>query len=89
MIYIITEAKLTNFADDMTCSLKDKISYSHLFKRLKVLYIYSCLCVSDDIIELFAINSQKFRLEEVQHRVYQSIKVLNFYTFAFQKINFH
>ena len=37
MIYIVTEAKLTNFADDMMCFLKDKILYSHLFTPLKVL----------------------------------------------------
>lgn len=43
MIYIVTEAKLKNFADDMTCFLKDKIFYSHLFTPLKVLSNYSGL----------------------------------------------
>ena len=65
MIYIVTKAKLTNFAVYMTCFLKDKISYSLLFSPRKVLSNYSCLCVSGDIMELFAINSQKFSREEV------------------------
>lgn len=37
MVYIVTEAKLKNFADDMTCFLKDKNFYPHLFTPLKVL----------------------------------------------------
>ena len=37
MVYIVTEAKLKNFADDMTCFLKDKNLYPHLFTPLKVL----------------------------------------------------
>ena len=65
MIYIVNKAKLTNFAVYMTCFLKDKISYSLLFSPLKVLSNYSCLCVSGDIMELFATNSQRFKWEKV------------------------
>ena len=65
MVYIVTRAKLTNFAVYMTCFLKDKISYSLLFSPLKVLSNYSCLCVSGDIMELFATNSQRFKWEKV------------------------
>ena len=84
MIYIVTEATLKHFADDMMCFLKDKIFYSHLFTPLKVLILRQYYTV-----ELFAINSQKHKQEEVQYKVCQSIKELDFYAFSIQKINFN
>ena len=58
------EIKLTLFADDMTCFLKDKLSYLHLFATLKYFSRFSGLCVNDEKTELFAIGPQKLVREE-------------------------
>ena len=86
MIYIVTEAKLKNFADDMTCFFSIHI-FLHLLKYFPLLWSLSKRQYYT--VELFEINSQKLRLEEVQYKVCQSIKVLDFYVFSIQKINFH
>ena len=86
------EIKLTLFANDMTCFLKDKISYLHLFSSLKIFSNYSGLCVNDEKTELFAIGSQKLVRKEVQHKVCTSIKILgiyfNYHTATRKKLNF-
>ena len=64
------------FADDMTCFLKDKLSYLHLFVTLKYFSRFSGLCVNDEKTELFAIGPQKLLREEFYHKVCTSIKIL-------------
>lgn len=73
------EIKLTLFADDMTCFLKDKLSYLHLFVTLKYFSRFSGLCVNDEKTELFAIGPQKLVREEFYHKVCTSIKILGIY----------
>ena len=86
------EIKLALFADDMTCFLKDKISYLRPFSSLKIFSNYSGLCVNDEKTELFAIGSQKLVRNEVQHKVCTSIKILgiyfNYHTATRKKLNF-
>ena len=50
------EIKLTLFADDVTCFLRDRLSYLHLFVILKFFSRFSGLSVNDDKTELFAIG---------------------------------
>ena len=73
------EIKLTLFADDMTCFLKDKLSYLHLFVTLKFFSRFSGLRVNDEKTELFAIGPQKLVREEFYHKVCTSIKILGIY----------
>ena len=73
------EIKLTLFADDMTCFLKDKLSYLHLFVTLKFFSRFSGLCVNDEKTELFAIGPQKLVREEFYQKVCTSIKILGIY----------
>ena len=73
------EIKLTLFADDMTCFLKDKLSYLHLFVTLKFFSRFSGLRVNDEKTELFAIGPQKLAREEFYHKVCTSIKILGIY----------
>jgi len=47
------EIKLTLFADDMTCFLKDINAYSRLCTTLKVFSLYSGLRINNDKTEVF------------------------------------
>ena len=73
------EIKLTLFADDVTCFLKDRLSYLHLFVILKFFSRFSGLRVNDDKTELFAIGPQKLAQEEFYHKTCTSIKILGIY----------
>ena len=73
------ETKLTLFADDLTCFVKNKISYFCLFASLKIFSYYSGLRVNDEKTELFTIGSQRLVREEFQHKVCTSIKILGIY----------
>jgi hypothetical protein len=70
------EIKLTLFADEMTCFLRDRLSYLHLFVNLKFFSRLSGLRVNDDKTEQFAIGAQKLVQEEFYHKTRTSIKIL-------------
>ena len=53
------EIKLTLFADDVTCFLRDRLSYLHLLVILKFFSRFSGLSVNDDKTELFAITTRR------------------------------
>ena len=73
------EIKLTLFADDVTCFLRDRLSYLHLFVILKFFSRFSGLSVNDDKTELFGIGPQKLEQEEFYHKTCTSIKILGIY----------
>ena len=73
------EIKLTLFADDMTCFLKDRLSYVHLFVVLKFFSRFSGLSVNDDKTELFGVGPQKLVPEDFHHRTCTSIKTLGIF----------
>ena len=73
------EIKLTLFADDVTCFLRDRLSYLHLLVILKFFSRFSGLSVNDDKTELFAIGPQKLQQEEFYHKTCTSIKILGIY----------
>ena len=73
------EIKLTAFADDVTCFLRDRLSFLHLFVILKFFSRFSGLCVNDEKTELFAIGPQKLEQEEFYHKTCTSIKILGIY----------
>ena len=50
------EIKLTLFADDMTCFLRDIASYHRSLATLQIFYKFSNLRVNDDKTEIFAIG---------------------------------
>ena len=73
------EIKLTLFADDVTCFLRDRLSYLHLLVILKFFSRFSGLSVNDDKTELFAIGPQKLQEEEFYHKTCTLIKMLGIY----------
>ena len=73
------ELKLTLFADDLTCFLKDRQSYNNLFVTLKLFSRFSGLCVNDEKTELFAIGTHKLVREEFDHNICTSIQILGIY----------
>ena len=78
------EIKATLFADDVTCFLRDRLSYLHLFAILKFFSRFSGLRVNDDKTELFAIGPQNLVQEEFKHKTCTSIKILGI-CFDYQK----
>ena len=70
------EFKLTLFADDMTCFLKDMNSYLQLCGLLEDFYKYSGLRINNDKTEIFAIGSFKLAQRDFIHNVRTSIKIL-------------
>lgn len=74
------EIKLTLFADDMTCFLKDKQSYSQLFATLKRFSEHSGLHVNNEKTDVFAIGSQQLSQKDFSHKVQKSIKILAGYS---------
>ena len=73
------EINLMLFADDMTCFLRVRLSYLHLFVNLKFFSRLSGLRVNDDKTEQFAIGAQKLVQEEFYHKTRTSIKILGIY----------
>jgi len=73
------EIKPTLFADDMTCFLRDRLSYLPLFVNFKFFSRLSGLRVNEDKTELFAIGPQKLVQEEFYHKTRTSIKILGIY----------
>jgi len=70
------EIKLTLFADDMTCFLKDINAYSRLCTTLKVFSLHSGLRINDDKTEVFGIGPHKLVQNDFTHKVRKSIKIL-------------
>ena len=70
------EIKVTLFADDVTCFLRDWLSYLHLFVILEFFSRFSGLRVDDDKTELFAIGLQNLVQEEFYHTTCTSIEIL-------------
>ena len=73
------EMKLTLFADDATCFLRDRLPYLHLFVILKFFSRFSGLSVNDDKTELFGIGPQKLEQDEFYRKTCTSIKILGIY----------
>lgn len=67
------EIKLTLFADDMTCFLRDATSYHRLMETLQVFSRFSNLQVNNDKTEIFAIGGQKLDQKNFHHEVRTSI----------------
>jgi len=63
------EIKLTLFADDMTCFLKDMNWYLHLCGLLEDFYKYSGLWINNDKTEIFTIGSFKLAQQDFIHNV--------------------
>lgn len=70
------EIKLTLFADDMTCFLRDATSYHRLMETLNGFSRFSNLQVNNDKTEIFAIGGQKLDQKNFHHEVRTSIKIL-------------
>ena len=70
------EIKLTLFADDMTCFLRDIASYHRLLATLQIFYKFSNLRVNDDKTEIFAIGTHNLDPTTFSHKVRESIKIL-------------
>ena len=73
------EIKLTVFADDMACYLKNKQSYSQLFVTLKLFSEHSGLHVNNEKTEVFAIGLQQLSQKDFSHKIQKSIKILGVY----------
>ena len=70
------EIKLTIFADDMTCFLRDMSSYHRLLATLQLFYRFSNLRLNNDKTEIFAIGGHHIDQANCPHKVRKSIKIL-------------
>ena len=70
------EVKLTLFADDMTCFLRDIASYHCLLATLQLFCKFSNLRVNDDKTEIFAIGRHHLDPTKYSHKIQKSIKIL-------------
>ena len=73
------EIKLTLFADDMTCFLRDMASYYRLVVILQLFSKLSNLRVNNDKTEIFAIGRHSLDQTNVPHKIRTSIKILGIY----------
>ena len=72
--------KLSSFADDMTCFLKDKLSYISLFEILKSIEELSGLKVNHEKTELLALGNNTLRdVDFPKHTICEVIKILGVY----------
>ena len=70
------EIKLTLFADDMTCFLRDIASYHRLVATLQLFSRFSNLKINNDKTEIFAIGRHHLDQMNYPHKVRTSIKIL-------------
>ena len=70
------EIKLTLFADDMTCFLKDIASYHRLVATLQLFSRFSNLHVNNEKTEIFAIGRHCLDQINLPHKIRTSIKIL-------------
>ena len=69
--------KLSLFADDMTCFLRDKASYASIFGILETFGLCSGLCVNHEKTEILALGNISLQEREfAQHNLCQAIKIL-------------
>ena len=73
------EIKLTLFADDMTCFLRDMASYYRLVVTLQLFSKFSNLQVNNDKTEIFAIGRHFLDQSNFPHKIRTSIKILGIY----------
>ena len=72
--------KLSLFADDMTCILKDKISYLNLFRILESFGERSGLKVNDEKTEILALGNNFLQASDFpKHNLCEVIKILGIY----------
>ena len=72
--------KLSSFAVDMTCFLKDKLSYIALFEILKFFEELSGLKVNHEKTELLAFGNNTLRdVDFPKHTIWEVIKILGVY----------
>ena len=70
------EIKLTLFADDMKCFLKDIASYHRLVATLQLFSRFSNLHVNSEKTEIFAIGRHCLDQINFPHKIRTSIKIL-------------
>ena len=70
------EIKLTLFADDMTCFLRDIASYHRLVATLQLFSRFSNLQINNDKTEIFAIGRHHLDQMNYPHKVRTSITIL-------------
>ena len=80
-----TTCAVISVSGDVTCLLRDRLSYLNLFVILKFFSMFSGLSVNDDKTELFVIEPQKLQQQEFYHKTCSSIKILGIY-FDYHKI---
>ena len=73
------EIKLTLFADDMTCFLRDMASYYRLVVTLQLFSKFSNLQVNNEKTEIFAIGRHFLDQSNFPHKIRASIKILGIY----------
>ena len=73
------EIKLTLFADDMTCFLRDMASYYRLVVTLQLFSKFSNLQVNSEKTEIFAIGRHFLDQSNFPHKIRASIKILGIY----------
>ena len=72
--------KLSLFADDMTCFLRDKESYTSLFATLESFGSCSGLRVNHEKTEIFALGSNNLKDKDLNdHKICETIKILGVY----------
>ena len=72
--------KLSSFADDMTCFLKDNSSYNALFETLESFGECSGLKVNHEKTEIFALGNSTLQDEDFpKHNICGNIKILGVY----------
>ena len=69
------EIKVTLFADDMTCFLRDTNSYFQLLTSLQNFARFSGLYVNDEKTEIFAIGLQSLYQDVFTHKMCSMIKI--------------
>ena len=86
------EIKLTLFANDMTCFLRDAASYHRLLAQLQFFSKFSNLQVNNDKTEIFAIGRHHLDQTKYLHTLRKSIKILgivfDYHTPSRMKANF-
>ena len=74
------EIKLTLFADEMTCFLRDTASYHRLVATLQLFSRFSNLKVNNDKTEIFAIGSLRLDQTNYSHKIRRQLKFLELFS---------
>ena len=76
------QIKLTLFADDMTCFVRDVRSYHPLCVILHLFSKYSRLQVNNDETETFAVGPHRLAEASFSHKICISIKILGLFSIS-------